>query len=126
MSLKRVNFEKIYDGEHLMGRPMTPSYWVSEKPTLTDAIRMRVNLGNTYCFKYVINKQIEDLNNARGLTVVETFDNKCELVNMDYVIDAIPLTIVSAVMHSDNSNFTIGDYTIVNLVKPGTKVSLKD
>ena len=124
MSLRCVDFDHIYDGEHAIGRPMTPSYWVSEKPTLTDAIRIRMNLGSHSCFKYIINRRIEDLNNARGSIVVETFDNKQELINMDYVIDAIPLTIVSAVMHNNNSNFTIGDYTIVELVKPGTKVTL--
>ena len=121
-----TEFDKVIKEDKLIGRPRTPGFWVSEEFELQPITALRMTcgggMGGAQWFEYIERIPLEDLLKKDNM-VVTTWDGKERFINMKYVVKAENLTIASAVYHSDNTNFKIGDYKYCYLTEDKVKLT---
>lgn len=123
-----TNFEEVsYD--NTKGKPMTPSHWdkngVSYKQVTEIHMTAGGGMGGSYWKEYVERIDLEDLV-QRSCIVAKTWDGKTIALNLNYMVKARQLTIASAVLHSENTNYKTGAYQYNWLVEDGHKITLVD
>ena len=110
-----------------IGKPMTPGYWKSKEFDYIPITRFRMTagggMGGASWYEYAKRINLEDLVDVNKV-VIETYDGKKKLINLNNVAKAEYFTIATGIYHSDNPNFTIGDYTYNYLVNDNHKIEL--
>lgn len=125
---KCVDFSKVYN-RTTFGRPMTPGSWVTLNRDIkyTPVTRLSMScgggMGGSHWYEYIERVPLEDLVNQNRI-IATTWDGKRKLINMNNVVSADEYTIASAVYHSDNPNFPVGEYLVARLIPDGAKVRL--
>lgn len=124
---KCVDLSKIYS-KATFGRPMTPGRWLDKDVQYAPITRLDMScgggMGGSHWYEYIQRIPLEELANSDDRIIVTTWDGKRKLINMNNVVKAEEYTIASAVYHSDNSNFPVGEYLMARLVQDGATVRL--
>lgn len=114
--LKRDFLEKVREGDTAMPYPMTPARWLDDKPTITNILRLRMTcgggVGGAQWFEYVKDTDFSVLSRTSRFVETENIDGEKMLINADYIVEAKPFRIASAMLHSDNPHFTKGNYMV--------------
>lgn len=125
---KHVDLSKVYN-KTMFGRPMTPGRWITKANDVQyfSITRLDVScgggMGGSRWYEYIQRIPLEELV-AKERIIVTTWDGERKLINMNNVVKAEEYTIVSAVYHSDNPNFPVGDYLVARLIPDGAKIQL--
>lgn len=125
---KCVDISNVYN-KNTFGRPMTPGNWVatSEDVQYIPVTRLKMScgggVGGAQWYEYIQRIPLEELA-AKDRIVAVTWDGKRKLINLRNVVTADEYTIASAVYHSGNPNFPVGEYLMSRLVPDGTKIQL--
>ena len=126
--LKRDSMDKVHEGRVEMTYPMTPGRWLDTEPKLIDVVRVRLScgggVGGSQWFEYLVNTTLDDIAKADRFMRVKNMDGKQVLVNVNFIVDAKPYKIAVARYHSDNPNYTKGDYFVRYLLDPNATAVL--
>lgn len=124
----KTKFDEVYEYD-TVGKPMNPSYWDCKGVTYKEVTEIHMTagggMGGKYWCEYVERIDLEDLTQQTHL-VTKKWNGKTIALNLNNMVKARQLTIASAVLHSNNSNFPIGAYTYHWLVEDGHKIELED
>lgn len=126
--VKHVDLSEVYI-KSTFGKPMTPGHWVTLNKDVkyTPVTRLSMScgggMGGSHWYEYIARIPLEELAEKERV-VVTTWDGERKLINMSNVVTADEYTIVSAVYHSENPNFPVGEYLVARLVPDGAKVRL--
>jgi hypothetical protein len=121
------NFENIYTN-NTIGQPMTPSKWVSNKPTYTPITRIKMTcgggIGGSSWYEYVKRINMENIR-PDDMLIVTDINARQKLLNTRYIVSVEnDLSVLSALLDSQNNNFEVGIYEYRWLVRDGHKVKL--
>lgn len=125
--LKKDYLDKAYEGKVKMPYPMTPGYWVDDSPTYENVVRVRMTcgggVGGAQWFEYMVGVALEDIADAKFF-IFKDLNGKDVMINTSYIVEAKPFKIAKAVYHSDNHNFTKGNYVVRYLLDPNATAEL--
>ena len=128
--LKRDFLDKVHEGSVEMTYPMTPSRWLDKQPTYRNIVRVRMTcgggMGGAQWFEHLVGVTLNDLAKADRFFTARDFNGKTVMINTNYVVEAKPFKIAEARLHSDNHNYTVGDYLVRYLLDPDATAKLVD
>ena len=128
MEMTRDFLDKVHYGNVTIGFPMTPSRWLDSKPRYTDVLRVRMScgggIGGAQWFEFLCGVTQKDLISAERFITTTNIDGEELLLNVYNIVEARPFKIATARFHSDNHNFTVGDYTARYLLDPKATAKL--
>lgn len=128
--VKHDEFDAIIGKDKSIGLPMTPSKWVTTKPTYEAISRIKMTcgggIGGSSWYEYVQRVSFENVHLGEMLPVV-TIDGREKLLNPNNIVTVeSDLQLVSGVINSQNPNFEIGQHEYRYLCRDGVKVSFYD
>ena len=106
--------KKFKNGNKTIGKPMTPSIWVSKKPELIPITDIHMScgggMGGSSWHEYVKRIELDDLF-ANECIKVETYEGEEKILNKSYIVRANNnYTVIHGQLRSQNPNFEMGLY----------------
>lgn len=127
---KTIHFDdtNIYTND-VAGKPMTPSKWVSDKPSYKKVTRIKITcgggMGGASWYEVIDRIDLNDLM-QRSYIVTKNWEGKEIGINLSYVVKAEQFTLATAILDSQNGNYVIGHHQYNWLIEDDHKIKLSD
>lgn len=122
-----ANKDCIYTKDTI-GVPMTPSRWVG-KPKYKKVTRLKMScgggMGGSTWYEIIDRIDLDELTKNETL-IVKNYEGDTIFLNRKYIVKAIQLTLVTAILDSQNSNYPVGKHEYNWLVEDEKKITLID